>query len=84
MIKKSLRYNVPTEVFARYAQVKPATVRVRFCRTGSYFGIRPKKLPNGRLAWPDDSEERLLSGDTPLPAAHACGDVVVQHREVAK
>ena len=32
--------------------VKPQTVLKRLCLTGSYFGVVPKKLPNGRLAWP--------------------------------
>jgi len=32
--------------------VKPQTVLKRYCETGSYYGIVPEKLPNGRLAWP--------------------------------
>lgn len=35
-------------------------IRVRLCRTGSYHGLRPRKLPGGRLLWPEDSVERLL------------------------
>ncbi|MDZ7809987.1 MAG: hypothetical protein U5L11_07250 [Arhodomonas sp.] len=27
---------------------------------GSYYGIRPGRLPNGRLLWPADTVERLL------------------------
>lgn len=38
--------------FARLNQVKAQTVRVRLCKTGSYFGVRPLKLANGRLAFP--------------------------------
>ncbi len=33
--------------------VKGATVRASVYRTGSYFGITPMKLANGRLLWPD-------------------------------
>jgi hypothetical protein len=33
---------------------------VHLCRRGSYYGIRPAKLPNGRLLWPGDAVERLL------------------------
>ncbi len=46
----------PTHEFAEGQLVKPDTVRRRYCLTGSYFGVIPTKLPNGRLAWPlDDS-----------------------------
>ena len=41
-----------TEQFADLNFVKPASVRSRYCIHGSYFGVIPKKLPNGRLAWP--------------------------------
>lgn len=45
---------ISTEVFAARRLVKPESVISRLCRTGSYFGIRPDKLDNGRLLWPDD------------------------------
>jgi hypothetical protein len=41
-----------TEVFAAKHLVKPQSVRSRYCRKGSYFGAKPRKLPNGRLLWP--------------------------------
>lgn len=47
-----IKYELSAEKFAALNQVKPQTVRARLCRTGSYFGIRPLKLANGRLAWP--------------------------------
>ena len=47
-----------TEDFAAAKLVKPQSVRSRLCREGSYFGIRPHKLANGRLAWPDDAREQ--------------------------
>lgn len=46
-------FTLDTDTFAARNQVKAQSVRVRVCRTGSYFGIRPLKLANGRLAWPD-------------------------------
>ena len=49
-----------TESLARAIDGKPSSIRVRLCTTGSYYGIKPKKLPNGRLLWPADSVERLL------------------------
>ena len=41
-----------TDKFAQQNHVRPQTVRKRYCDTGSYFGVRPIKLPNGRLSWP--------------------------------
>ena len=45
-----------TAQFAREKLVKAESVRTRYCLTGSYFGIVPTKLENGRLAWPLDKE----------------------------
>lgn len=45
-------YTLSTNEFAALNQVKAQTVRKRFCITGGYFSIRPKKLANNRLAWP--------------------------------
>lgn len=44
---------VNTATFAARNLVKPQTVRARYCRTGSYHGIKPTKLANGRQSWPD-------------------------------
>lgn len=44
--------NGPTDEYAKQQHVKPQTVRKRYSKTGSYFGTRPRKLPNGRLSWP--------------------------------
>ena len=41
-----------TRDFAFSRLVKPQTVLSRYCKTGSYYGIVPRKLPNRRLAWP--------------------------------
>ena len=39
---------------------QPQTFHAAICRRGSYYGLRPEKLPDGSLLWPDDSVERLL------------------------
>lgn len=49
-----------TEELARAIAGRPASIRVRLCQTGSYYGIKPFKLPSGRLLWPADSVEQLL------------------------
>ena len=48
----TIKYELSADQFATLNQVKAQSVRARLCRTGSYFGIRPLKLDNGRLAWP--------------------------------
>lgn len=45
-------FDKSTDAFAALNQVRAQTVRKRFCETGSYFGVKPIKLVNGRLAWP--------------------------------
>ena len=46
------KFELSAEQFAALNQVKAQTVRARLCRTGTYFGVTPKKLLTGRLAWP--------------------------------
>lgn len=48
-----------TEALARRLGIRPNSIRSRLCRYGSYFGIRPIKLLNGRLVWPDDAFKKL-------------------------
>lgn len=50
---ENTKYDLSAEQFAAINQVKAQSVRARLCRTGSYFGIRPLKLANGRLAFPN-------------------------------
>jgi hypothetical protein len=45
-------FDANTEQFARLNAVKPQTVLKRYCHTGSYHGVVPKKLANRRLLWP--------------------------------
>lgn len=49
-----------TEEFAAQLTLRPQSIRKRYCQTGAYFGVRPVKLPNGRLMWPADSVEQLM------------------------
>lgn len=45
-------FPLSTGEFAALNMVKAQSVRARVCRTGSYYGVRPVKLQNGRTAWP--------------------------------
>ncbi len=47
------KYELSADQFAALNQVNAQSVRARLCRTGSYFGVRPLKLANGRLAFPN-------------------------------
>jgi hypothetical protein len=51
-----------TGEFAAALRLKPQTFRKALCCTGSYFGVRPTKLPNGRLLWPASAIAKLTGG----------------------
>lgn len=53
-----------TRALATQLGIEPHTMIVRVCRTGSYFGVKPTKLKNRRLIWPEDSFERLSGAGT--------------------
>jgi|GEM_PF-580630 len=52
---KQYENGLSTAELARQSLATAGSIRVRYCKTGSYFGIRPLKLPNGRLLWPSDA-----------------------------
>lgn len=51
-----------TEQLADTIHGQPSTIRTRLCKTGSFYGIKPTKLPSGRLLWPADAVQALLNG----------------------
>ena len=53
--------DITTDDLAAQCGVKPESIRVRLCRTGSYFGVKPVKLPNGRLMWPGNAREQMMN-----------------------
>lgn len=56
------RAKLSTEELAAGVRVKPQTIRAALCRNGHYLGLRPCKLPNGRLLWDAAEVDRLLAG----------------------
>jgi len=60
-----------TNQLARLALTTAGTIRVRLCQTGSFFGVKPLKLPSGRLLWPADSLARLAAYRAEKPEAAA-------------
>ncbi len=53
-----------TEALAEGTGHKPQTLRASYCKNGHWCGIRPAKLPNGRLLWPADAIARLTAGQS--------------------
>ena len=49
-----------TEELAALMCVRPQSIRKRFMETGSYHGVRPTKLPNRFLAWPNNAVQQLM------------------------
>lgn len=56
------KQNLTTEQFAEVLHGKPSTIRTRLCKTGSFYGIRPIKLPSGRLLWPAEAVQAFVTG----------------------
>lgn len=61
MTQSNAPRGLSTREIADFMQVTAEGIRVQLCRTGSYYGLTPGRLPNGRLFWPADSLERLLA-----------------------
>lgn len=53
-------FQLTTDAFAAQYLVDAQTVRKRLSSHGSYFGIKPLRLPNRRLLWPADSIATLI------------------------
>lgn len=54
---------ITTEEMARQLRIAPQTARAGLCRKGHYLGLRPVKLPNGKLLWDAAAVERLTIGE---------------------
>ena len=61
------RQKFSTKAMARKLLVEENTPRSAYHRQGHYLGMRPVKLPNGRLLWDvEEVEHLLLTGDAPI------------------
>lgn len=52
-----------TEEAAATLRAAKQTPRASLCRNGHWLGMRPVKLPNGRLLWDAAEVERLANGE---------------------
>lgn len=48
---------------AERLRIKPQTIRRGLCINGHYMGLRPTRLPNGRLLWDANAIDSLLDGE---------------------
>ena len=60
MIKPTDPINyIPTDQLASRYGVKPDTVRRNLCVKGHFLGMKPLRMNNGRLLWPDVRPEQI-------------------------
>lgn len=52
-----------TEAMAETLGIQAQSVRKRYSQTGSYFGLKPVKLPNRRLVWAANAVAKFLRGE---------------------
>lgn len=52
-----------TSETATMLRTTPQTIRSGLCRNGHYLGLKPVKLPNGKLLWDSTAIQRLVSGE---------------------
>lgn len=49
-----------TNEFAEALRIKPETIRRSLCVNGHYLGVKPVKLPNNRLLWPEEPCKTII------------------------
>ena len=59
-MKETRQNYVTTMNFAESVGVKPTTVHRNLCVNGHYMGVKPIKLPDGRLLWPEDVIDQII------------------------
>ena len=54
---------ISTKDLATLLSCVPNTIRRGYCIDGHYLGLRPIKLPNGRLLWSETHALNILRGE---------------------
>ena len=54
--------NYSTATAAAALGIRPASLSTSLWRHGHYCGVRPAKMPNGRLLWPGPEIDALVAG----------------------
>ncbi|VTU31037.1 hypothetical protein SRS16CHR_04798 [Variovorax sp. SRS16] len=71
-------FRLTTDQFAAQQLVEPQTVRKQYSASGSYHGVRPVRLRNRKLLWPDNTiaclaaEQLGTTGPTVSPVGSCC------------
>ena len=50
---------ITAATLARQIDRQPASIRTAVWRNGHFCGLKPARLPNGRLLWPADAVARI-------------------------
>ena len=53
---------ITTAELAKMTRDRSPSIRTALSRTGHYLGLRPVKLPNGRLLWDAAAVDKILNG----------------------
>ena len=59
----TVEHDIGTNELARLLGIVPHTAHRSYCMKGHYLGLRPVKLPNGRLRWSSAQVRQLTNGD---------------------
>ncbi|MEW4336455.1 hypothetical protein [Chromobacterium vaccinii] len=62
-IETLINSTMATHDFASILGQKSQSIRKAYALKGEVMGIRPIKLPNGKLRWPTEPIVRLLKGE---------------------
>lgn len=60
VLAPSHSFKIATEELATILRLRPQSIRAALCRNGHVMGLRPVKLPNGRLLWSADEARKLV------------------------
>lgn len=58
-----MQRTIQTSALAQRLGYKSASIRTAVWRNGHFNGLKPFKLPSGRLLWPADAVERLTASE---------------------
>jgi hypothetical protein len=56
---------ITTATLAKQIDRQPASIRTAVWRKGHFCGLKPARLPNGRLLWPADAVARITGRVAP-------------------
>jgi NADH/NAD ratio-sensing transcriptional regulator Rex len=58
--EEQMEKRIPTAEMAKRFGVQSDTLRRNLCKSGHFLGVKPIKMPNGRLLWPDVWPETIV------------------------